>query len=185
MISNFTKGRTAVFIDAANMFYSQRTLGWSIDYESLVTYLKREVSLTELAYYTGVIENKGAQAAFLSKLVSFGYTVTAKEVKFIKSADGKSTSKGSLDIELALDAYMQRDMYDTCILFSGDSDFAYLLDVLKRAGKRVLVVSTRGHISKELIDRAKYIDLKKLRGEIEKSRDRTSRPLKFDKGNGI
>src|SRR3989338_10525237 len=113
MIGKFAKGKTAVFIDAANMFYSQRTLGWSIDYESLVTYLKREVSLTELAYYTGVIENRGAQAAFLSKLVSFGYSVTAKE----------------------------------------------------------------------LLNRAKYIDLKKLRGEIEKSRDRTSRPLKFDKSN--
>jgi len=49
---------------------------------------------------------------------------------------------------------------------SGDSDFASLLDELKERRKWVIVMSTRGHISKELLDRAKYLDLRKLKGEI-------------------
>jgi len=32
MISKFIRGRVYVFIDAANIFYAQRTLGWKISY---------------------------------------------------------------------------------------------------------------------------------------------------------
>ena len=169
MIRQFTKGKTAVFIDAANIFYSQRTLGWQIDYEKLAVYLRKETDLCGMYYYTVVIEQKEEQRAFLKKLESFGYIVTTKEVKSIQLSDGSVTSKGSLDIELALDAYISHHKYDTCVLFSGDSDFAYLLDVLRREGKKVLVISTRGHVSRELVMRAKYIDLPKLRGIIERS----------------
>lgn len=55
------------------------------------------------------------------------------------------------------------------LLFSGDSDFDYFLKELKRHGKRVIVVSTKYHISRELIKRADhYIDLRKIRKLIER-----------------
>jgi len=168
MIGKFTKGKVAVFIDAANIFYSQRTLGWNIDYERLSSYLRSEVDVAGLYYYTGVIEKKEEQIAFHKKLESFGYSVTAKELKLVKLPSGQYTSKGSLDIELALDAYIKREQYETVVLFSGDSDFAYLLDVLKQEGKEAIVVSTRGHISIELIVRAKYIALPSLQEYIER-----------------
>lgn len=74
--------------------------------------------------------------------------------------------KGDLDAELIIDALKNASGFDTCVLMSGDSDFAPLLDELKRQHKRVIVMSTRGHISKELLDRAKYIDLRKLKSEL-------------------
>ena len=40
------------------------------------------------------------------------------------------------------------------------------IDRIKSAGKRVIVISTRGHISKELLERAKYIDLRKIKHEV-------------------
>ncbi len=169
MIGKFITGQTSVFIDAANVFYSERTLGWHIDYQRLADYLGTQAAIVGLYYYTGVIDKSEKQRAFLKKLQAFGYVVTAKEVKFIRQTNNSFVSKGSLDIELALDAYMHREQYDTCVLFSGDSDFAYLLDVLKRDGKRVLVVSTRGHVSKELVERAKYVALPKLRQMIERT----------------
>jgi uncharacterized LabA/DUF88 family protein len=49
---------------------------------------------------------------------------------------------------------------------SGDSDFEALLKYLKRYYKRCLVISTKDHISIELIKQAKFIDLKKLKMEI-------------------
>ena len=59
--------------------------------------------------------------------------------------------------------------FKTLVLFSGDSDFDYLIKILKSRGKRVVVISTKYHISKELIESGdKYIDLKKLRGKIER-----------------
>jgi len=31
MIKNFVKGKTAVFIDASNIYFAEKTLGWRID----------------------------------------------------------------------------------------------------------------------------------------------------------
>ncbi len=42
MISKFTKGKVTVFIDAANIFYSQKTLKWRISYERLKSYFEKE-----------------------------------------------------------------------------------------------------------------------------------------------
>jgi len=57
-------------------------------------------------------------------------------------------------------------VYDTAVLLSGDSDFAYILRRIKSKGKRVIVMSTRGHIALELIKEAKFIDLRKLKNEV-------------------
>lgn len=42
MLNKFVKGRVYIFIDAANTFYAQRTLGWRISYEKLMRYFKKE-----------------------------------------------------------------------------------------------------------------------------------------------
>lgn len=183
MIGKYIKGKTAVFIDAANIFYSQRTLGWRIDYERLAAYLARDCNLTGIYYYTGMVGAYEKQQSFILKLRSLGYQVTSKEVKFIKVPRFPDVPKGNLDVELALDAFRYKESFDTLILFSGDSDFAYLLDLLKKDGKRVIIVSMRGHVSRELLERGKYIALPKLRGLIEwtgNSKGRTSRPSRSD-----
>ena len=71
--------------------------------------------------------------------------------------------KGSLDVELALDAALGRDQYDTLFLVSGDSDFAPLLDKLQAFGKRTTVISAKGHVAHELLQRAGYLNLAKFR----------------------
>ncbi len=67
---------------------------------------------------------------------------------------------------MALDAREIMNEYDSLVLFSGDSDFATPIDRIKKAGKRIIVMSTRGHISKELLEMAKFVDLRKLKDEI-------------------
>jgi uncharacterized LabA/DUF88 family protein len=56
------------------------------------------------------------------------------------------------------------------LLFSGDSDFAPLLRHIKQYRKNSLVFSTKGHISKDLLNIAKFIDLKKLKPYIQKEK---------------
>lgn len=167
MISKFIKGKTAVFIDAANILYSQKTLGWKIDYQKLKEYLEKESKVISLNYYTGKVGSLDKQLKFIQKLQFMGYKVVSKELKLIKLIDNKFLQKGNLDIELALDAFRMKNEYDTLLLFSGDSDFSYLLDLLKLEGKKIIVFSTRKHISIDLLKRAKYVDLKKIRSEIE------------------
>src|SRR3989344_3819596 len=162
-----TQGKTAVFIDASNILYSQKTLGWKVDYLKLKKYLQAECDLCHIAFYTGAVGRHDKQVLFLNKLSINGIKVISKEVKFIKTDNGQIITKGNLDVELALDCFILKNTFDTLILFSGDSDFAYLIDLLKKEGKRVIVISTRNHISRELVERAKFVALDKLRSAIE------------------
>ncbi len=167
MISQFIKGKVYVFIDAENLFYSQRTLNWLVSYEKLISYFKKECGpKTRCFVYKGIDESNTGQKKFLDMLDINGYIVRTKVVKIIKSPKGKSQWKGNLDIELALEMIELKDKYDTAILVSGDSDFAVVLDKLKQAGKNVIVMSTRGRVARELLERAKFVDLRKLKKEI-------------------
>lgn len=166
MIRQFIKGRAYVFIDAANIFYSQQTLGWRVDYRKLQEYFKRECDLRAIHLYTGMVGENQKQNAFLEKLKNLGYKVTAKEVKRIKVSRNTYEWKGNLDAELIIDALKNINNFDTLILMSGDSDFAPLLDELKSSHKNVIVMSTKRHVSIELLQRAKYVNIKKLKDLI-------------------
>src|SRR3989344_1723286 len=167
MIGRLTKGKVAVFIDAANIFYSQRTLGWRISYEKLKEYFERECEISTLFVYTATDETRPEQQKFVSMLKRSGFVVRTKPVKKIRIAHGVYQWKGDFDVELTMDMLDGISSYDTAVLMSGDSDFAPVIDRIKTQGKRVLVMSVKGHVSKELLDRAKYINLKKLREDIE------------------
>ena len=167
MISKFTRGKVYVFIDAANVWYAQRTLRWRISYERLLAYLKRECQLEKCFVYVGSLSWNANQRKFLDMLDAVGYIVRTKPIKVIKTKDGQLAWKANLDVELSLEAIKTAARFDTMILISGDGDFAPILDELRRQKKNVLVMSTRGHVAKELLERAKYIDLRKLRNEIE------------------
>ena len=69
MISQYIKGRIYVFIDAENIFYSQRTLGWRISYERLMSYFKKECGGEVKCFvYTGRDESNTKQSKFLDML---------------------------------------------------------------------------------------------------------------------
>jgi uncharacterized LabA/DUF88 family protein len=166
MVGQFVKGRVYVFVDAANILYSQQTLRWRVDYKKLKEYFEKECDLRAIYFYTGRVGSNNKQSAFLRKLRQLGYIVKAKEVKRIKISKSAYEWKGNLDVELAIDVLGNINNFDTLILMSGDSDFAPLLDAVKAQHKRVIVMSTKGHISKDLLDRAKYINIKKLKDFI-------------------
>ena len=47
--------KTIAFIDASNLFYGgKKSLGWSIDHEKLLEYLKEKYEVSELYYFGGV-----------------------------------------------------------------------------------------------------------------------------------
>jgi uncharacterized protein (TIGR00288 family) len=167
MIEKFVKGKVAVSIDAANTIYACKTLGWKISFKKLAKYLRKNCDIFNLNFYNAVMGKHEGEKKFISILKEHGYHVVTKRVKRIKQENGTVILKGDIDVELALDAIIQADHFNTIILFSGDSDFEELLRRLKKIGKRVLVVSTKKHISRELIQVAhKYINLKKLKNEI-------------------
>ena len=66
--------------------------------------------------------------------------------------------KANFDVEMTADILLEKFKLDEIIIFSGDSDFRYLVKKLKDAGLKVVVFSSRKTISWELkIECAKVI----------------------------
>jgi len=61
--------------------------------------------------------------------------------------------KCNFDVEIAVDVFRLIDEFDTLCLFSGDADFAYLLEFLKRKNKQIILFSA-GYVSHDLRERA-------------------------------
>jgi uncharacterized LabA/DUF88 family protein len=169
MISKLVKGKTAVFIDASNIYFSQKTLGWRVDFKKLLEYFKKHTNLYRITFYGAINPDNERERKFHDFLEIIGYTVKHKKIKFIKDeSDGEygGHHKGNIDVDLTIDAVHLKNEYDSFILLSGDGDFESLLKYLKAYKKRCLVMSTKGHVSIELIRQAKFMDFKKLKNKI-------------------
>lgn len=168
MIKKFLTGKTAVFIDASNVYFSQKTLKWHIDFVRLLEYLKNETDFWKAFFYTAHDPDHKKQKEFLDFLEIVGYSVRTKKVKFIRDKTSGGFHKGNLDVELTIDAVHSQGLYKSFLLFSGDSDFEALIKYLKQHGKRCVVFSVKGHIAIELLKQAKFVDLKKLEPYVKK-----------------
>src|SRR3989344_1352792 len=146
-------GKVAIFVDAANILYSQQTIGWKVDYKKMIELFKKELDVIFAGFYYGQVSTNQGQKNFFSMLKDRGYTIRTKPVKYIKTPKG----------------IILKEKFDTCILLSGDSDFEILVKHLRTLKKQVIVVSAKKHISIELIRNCdKYVNLKKLRELIER-----------------
>ena len=161
-------GKVAVFIDAANLELSAKDIGIKINYRKLRSFFIKRGKLVYIGYYTAAFDNKGHKE-FLNSLKAKGYKVVTKPLKIIKSRDLErgDIRKANFDVEIAMDAMGLVDQFETLVLFSGDSDFDYLVKNLKKMGKKVYVFSFRGHVSRELAKSADlYIPITRFRDEI-------------------
>ena len=178
----FTRGVTAtmtasssiaLFIDGANLHATAKTLGFDIDYRRLLKEFQSRGTLLRAFYYTATIEDQ--EYSSIRPLIDWldynGYTVVTKAMKEYVDANGRRKIKGSMDIELAVDAMQLADHIDQMVLFSGDGDFRPLVAAIQRRGVRVTVVSTISSqppmIADELRRQADvFIDVAELRARI-------------------
>ncbi|ARM30331.1 NYN domain-containing protein [Prosthecochloris sp. HL-130-GSB] len=170
-MQNERKSRAGLFIDAANLFFTQRFLGWQIDFSRLIAYFMQRFDSVEARYYVPEGEEIAPdQVSFYRMLQASGYSITAKPVKKILDRQtGELVVKGNLDVELAVDALMMADSFDSFILLSGDGDFLPLLKALRSMNKEVEVYSTRGLSARELVQEPGVTchDISLLRSRIE------------------
>jgi uncharacterized LabA/DUF88 family protein len=100
--------------------------------------------LVRAYYYTALLETD--EYSPLRPLVDWlgynGYAVVTKPAKEFTDATGRRRVKGSVDIEMAVDALDLSPHLDHVVLFSGDGDLRRLVESLQRRGLRVTVVST-------------------------------------------
>ncbi|PDT86377.1 NYN domain-containing protein [Sinorhizobium sp. BJ1] len=170
-----SREKIALFIDGANLYATSKSLGFDIDYRKLLSAFQKRGYLLRAYYYTALIED--LEFSSIRPLIDWldynGYTVVTKPAKEFTDALGRRKIKGSMDVELAIDALEQRHVVDHYVLFSGDGNFTTLVAALQRNGRKVTVVSTLSTqppmIADELRRKADhFIDLTSLRSEIDR-----------------
>jgi uncharacterized LabA/DUF88 family protein len=165
-LTKINRGRIALFIDGANLFYAALQLGIELDYTKLLSCLTAEARLLRPFFYTGVDSSNEKQQNFLLWMRRNGYRVVTKEL--IEFADG--SKKADLAVTIAVDMMSLIGSYDTAVLVSGDGDLAYAINAVSYKGVRVELVSLRSMTSDSLIDVADaYIDLNDIKADIQKS----------------
>jgi uncharacterized LabA/DUF88 family protein len=165
MFGESNRGRVAIFINGANLFYAGLQLGREIDYAKLLCCLTKNARLLRAFFYTGVDKANDKQQGFLLWMRRNGYRVVTKELT--QFPDG--SKKANLDVEIAVDMMNLAPYYDTAVLVSGDGDLAYAVNALSYQGVRVEIVSVRSMTSDSLIDVADcFVDLDMLKHHIQK-----------------
>lgn len=166
-----------IYIDGANMFYAQQKMGWFIDWQKVRNLLEKTYSVNKTIYYTGIKSNDQKTQKFNAKLKSYGFIVKTKPLKKINLSKKEYIYKANFDVEIAVDLILDVQKFDYAILFSGDSDFKYIIEVLKKKNKQVIICSSRGALSKELVKVAnKIILLGNIRKDIEFKKKYKTRP---------
>jgi uncharacterized LabA/DUF88 family protein len=163
----------ALFIDGANLYATTKTLGFDVDYKRLLKEFQTRGNLLRAFYYTAIIEDQ--EYSSIRPLVDWldynGYTVVTKATKEFVDSNGRRKVKGSMDVELAVDAMELAEHIDQMVLFSGDGDFRPVVEAVQRRGVRVTVVSTISSqppmVADELRRQADvFIDLVELRPKV-------------------
>lgn len=170
--------KTAIFIDGANNFHACKTINLVMDFNRLLPYFNKDKSLLRAFYYTAVLPGREGQDQLrpLTDWLSFnGYTVRTKMAKtFLDPMTGLTKVKGNMDMEMAVDALLMADHVSNIILFTGDGDFAYLVQALQQKGVSVTVVSTMMSKPPMVADELRracdhFIDLDFIREDVRRS----------------
>jgi len=150
------KGKTAVFIDWANVYGWKKSLKYEIDPKKLYKYLLKYKEIKDIRFYYGA-DSHPKSIQFLKNVKRTGYNLISKPVKhiFIGIFEGQKLyrRKCDFDMEMCIDAHrLIENNYDSFIFFTGDDDFAPLYGLLIRKKKQVIVVYVKNHIGREIWD---------------------------------
>src|ERR1035437_2740174 len=118
------KGKTAVFVDWANVYGWTKSLKSEIDISTLYKYLKSYQNIVEISLYFGK-DNNSKSEEFLNDAEKIGYKVVTKPVKYIlvETLNGEKIyrRKCDFDMEVCIDVHKKiAENFDSFIFFTGD-----------------------------------------------------------------
>src|SRR5436305_1277308 len=163
--NTLARPRVLVLVDESNVGSSVRTVGRGLDWLKLRDFLAgpntgRE--LIEMVVYAGLPpampiwqEERDKKNKFVQWLRANGFLVVTKD----GSPAEEGRYKANVDVMMAIDALELSDQMepDVVILVTGDTDFAYLVDKLRRRGIRVEVASVAQNLGNLLRSAANQV----------------------------
>jgi len=165
------KESVVLFIDGSNFYHGLKgTVGKAnIDFQRLSRKLAAGRKLVRAYYYNVPVDQRAfpdryaAQQKFFSALDNVPYfTVRLGRLE----PRGKTWIEKGVDVNIAVDMVTMAydDIYDTCILISGDGDFAVAAEAVKSAGKHVEVAYTQANYQiKKAADKFILLDTEYLK----------------------
>jgi len=156
--------RIFVFIDASNIIYGASELGWKVDFEKLIKYLKERFGAKKVFYYAGLDPENKKQLKFYEKLQEFGFILRLVPLKIFKGG----IRKGDVDSRLTFDLMKLEKEYDEAIVMTGDGDYFWVLEYLLKR-KMIWVFSFSRRTAKELkkLVEDRFANLESLRKILE------------------
>ena len=147
------RGKTAVFIDWANVYHWKDSLKKKVDLKKLYRYLLTYKQVKEINFYFGTDVHPASKSQ-IKRAQKMGCRVVTKPVKYIRTraetGEWVSLRKCDFDLEIGLDCFERLDKFNSFIVFSGDGDFATLYERLIERKKQVIVFYVRGVLGKEV-----------------------------------
>lgn len=169
------KGRIVVAIDAANLHKSVSGMSTvsvgmrrAVDYRKFRNFFVAIGDLKRICLYTASFEGEGHRRFLYFLKKGLGFDLNTKPIKeYLDHTPEHPHRKANFDVEIAVDGVFTMDEFDTLILFSGDSDFEYLVKFLRGHDKTVIVISHHNHIAKELVSSAsRYFEILHFKEEL-------------------
>jgi uncharacterized LabA/DUF88 family protein len=167
-----------VYIDGANVFYSQKKMGWSVEWAKFLRWARELWYLKEVRYYAAFKPEDEKMISYLNYLQTLGIVVVTKPLKELNIPEDHPLAqeygysvihKANFDVEITADMLLGCAKVRNLVLISGDSDFSYLLSKLKNLGKQTLVIASQQTLSHELKNIAsQVIYLEDLKPILEK-----------------
>lgn len=134
----------ALFVDGPNFYSTARTLCFDVDYKRLLETFQSKGRLLRASYFTPLVE--GDEHVAVRPLVDWmqynGWNVVTKRAKTYVGEDGRSRTKGNIDVEIAVEAMKLAPTIAHAVLFTGNRDFVPLVAFLQERGTRFTVVSS-------------------------------------------
>ncbi len=138
------KNRLAIAIDGVSLFSASKGLGFDVDYRKVKDEFALRGNLLRASYYTTFLESDGYTP--VKPLIDFldfnGYSTACKPAREYTDSAGRTHIRGSIEVELTVDALELAPRLHDFVIFSGNIDFMPLVSALKRRGVRVTICST-------------------------------------------
>lgn len=165
--------RFVLFIDGPNFYSTARALNLDVDYKRLLEFFQSKGRMVRANYFTPLADTEDHVS--IRPLVDWmqynGWNVVTKPAKVYEDEYGRKRTKGSTDMEMAVEVMRLAPAIEHAVIVSGNRDFAPVVKFLQERGVRVTLISSirtqPAMISDDLRRQVDvFVDLDALRDDI-------------------
>jgi len=130
------KKNNFVYIDGANLYKGNQSLGWKLDYARFRIWLSEKYNIKRAYIFLGMVAR---YKDLYTKLQEAGFTLVFKETVCDDTGKVKGNCDAALVLKAVVDFYEKK--FDEAVVVSSDGDYAELVDFLKSKGALMVVIS--------------------------------------------